>query len=49
MKRLMHAVVATSTLLTLSLSMAARAEPIVIGSKNFNESYVLAEIMAQLV
>ncbi len=49
MKRLMHAVVATSTLLTLSLSMAARAEPIVIGSKNFNESYVLAEIMAQLL
>jgi len=33
----------------LSMSCLAVAEPIRVGSKNFNESYVLAEIAAQLL
>lgn len=37
-------------LLALSLSaFAAPAEPVVVGSKNFTESYLLAEIAAQLL
>ena len=31
------------------LAMPLIAKPVVIGSKNFNESYILAEIMAQLL
>lgn len=33
----------------LSLCACARAEPVVVGSKNFTESYILAEIAAQLL
>lgn len=33
----------------LALAAAARAEPVVVGSKSFTESYLLAEIAAQLL
>lgn len=36
-------------MLLLSLVGVARAEPFVIGSKNFTENYILAEIAAQLL
>ena len=46
MKRLLQHLALVSL---LGLSVVARAEPIVVSSKNFNESYILAEIMAQLL
>ena len=36
-------------LVLLTQAFALAAEPIVIGSKNFNESYILGEVMAQLL
>jgi osmoprotectant transport system permease protein len=35
--------------LLLAVTALARAEPVVIGSKNFTENYILAEIAAQLL
>ncbi|MEM7363191.1 MAG: glycine betaine ABC transporter substrate-binding protein [Pseudomonadota bacterium] len=49
MKRVIQIALAACVLLAFNVSTIARAEPIVVGSKNFNESYILAEIMAQLL
>ena len=40
---------ACSVLLTLSAAATTAAEPIVVASKNFNESYILGEVAAQLL
>lgn len=45
----LRSLIATAAMLGVAGSLAGQQAPIVVGSKNFTEGYVLAEIMAQVI